>query len=106
MGSILLLVTVVVGLLYMYWKGRNAEEETIDKNLIQGLIIADIVAVLVIHGVITAAEAEMLSDQSLADVENYLVNETNISAEEWGNWIHHGWAGLHAVEMPFDLDPG
>ncbi|KMM38789.1 hypothetical protein [Guptibacillus hwajinpoensis] len=106
MGSILLLVTLVGGLLYLYWKGRNAKEETIDKKLIQGLIIADILAVLVLHGVITAAEAELLSDQSLSDVEDYLYNHTTITEDELGDWIHHDWNGIQVADLPFDLDSG
>ncbi len=106
MGSILLLVALVGGLLYLYWKGRNAEEDTIDKKLINGIIIADILAALVLHGVITAAEAEMLSDQSLFDVEDYLFNHTSVTEKDWGDWIHHDWDGVQAIDMPFDLDPG
>ena len=106
MVSILLLVILVGGLLYLYWKGRNAREETIDKKLIQGLIIADILAALVLHGVITAAEAEMLSDQSLSDVEDYLFSHTGINEGTFGEWIQHDWDGIQAIDMPLDLDPG
>ncbi|MGB8000237.1 MAG: hypothetical protein WCF60_09160 [Anaerobacillus sp.] len=106
MGSILLLVMLVGGLLYLYWKGRNAEEETIDKTLINGIIIADILAALVLHGVITSAEAEMLSNQTLLDVEDYLFDHTSVTEKDWGEWIHHDWDGIQVVDMPFDHDLG
>ncbi|WP_226658387.1 hypothetical protein [Pseudalkalibacillus hwajinpoensis] len=105
MVSILLLVGLVGGLLYLYWTGRNAKEETMDKKLIQGFIIADILAALVLHGVITAAEAEMLSDQSLSEVEDYLFSHTDITEGTFGDWIHHDWGGVPVIDM-HDLDPG
>ena len=105
MGSILLLVGLVGGLLYLYWKGRHAKEETVDKKLIQGLIIADILAALVLHGVITAAEAEMLSDQSLSEVEDYLFNHTSVTEGSFSDWVHHGWDGVQIVDV-HDMDPG
>ncbi|WP_270181764.1 hypothetical protein [Alkalihalobacillus sp. CinArs1] len=106
MGSILLFATVIGILLYLYWKGRNAKEETIDKNLIQGIIIADILAALVIHGVITSAEADFLSNSSLSEVEEYVIQNTNLTKDEFGEWIHHDWDGIQAIDLPLDLDPG
>lgn len=106
MGSILLFTLVVGFLLYLYWKGRNAKEETIDKKLIQGLIIADILAALVIHGVITSAEAEYLSSKSLSEVEDYVLTNSELTKEDFGDWIHHNWDGIQAIDMPLDLDPG
>ncbi|WP_377889387.1 hypothetical protein [Alkalihalobacillus sp. R86527] len=106
MGSILLFAIVIGVLLYLYWKGRNAEEETIDKNLIQGIIIADILAALVIHGVITSAEADFLSNSSLSEVEDYVLTNSTLTTDEFGEWIHHDWDGIQAIDIPLDLDPG
>ncbi|TLS37648.1 hypothetical protein [Pseudalkalibacillus caeni] len=107
MVSVLVLFLMIGLLLFLYWQGRNvSQKETVDKNLLKGTIITDILIVLVVHRIISEQEAELLKDSSLEEVEDYILNHTDLSVNDWDAWINNQWDGIQVDSFDGDLDLG
>jgi hypothetical protein len=69
-------------------RGKNSKAEKNDDSLFLPWIVTSIVATLVAQQIISKEEAEQLSDATLEEVEDYLLEQDYFEAsEDFHSWI-------------------
>jgi hypothetical protein len=81
---------LVTGLCGMYYYDKNAQEVTIPKEKINGILITSILSSLVANGIISELKINDKKNISLKELEDLFLNEGQLTCEHFKDFcLHH-----------------